>query len=55
MATLREWVSRLWGTLRGKRVDRERELAEELRLHLELAADDERRRGHRPSVPHGQL
>ena len=48
MATLREWVSRLWGALRGRRVDRELELAEELRLHLELAAEDERRRGLSP-------
>ncbi len=30
MATLREWVSRLWGTLRGNRADRD--LEEELRL-----------------------
>ena len=46
MATLREWVSRLWGTLRGNRPDRD--LEEELRLHLELATDDARRRGGSP-------
>ena len=43
MVTLREWVSRLWGTLRGHRPDRD--LEEELRLHLELATDDARRPG----------
>lgn len=42
MATLREWISRLWGTLRPSRNDRE--LEEELRLHLELAAEDARQR-----------
>ena len=46
MATLREWVSRLWGTLRRNRADRD--LEEELRLHLELAAEDARRRGDSP-------
>ena len=46
MATLREWVSRLWGTLRRNRTDRD--LEEELRLHLELAAEDARRRGDSP-------
>ena len=39
----REWLSRLWGTLRRPRTDRD--LAEEPRLHLELAAEDARRRG----------
>ena len=38
MATLREWVSRLWGTLHPSRDDRE--LEQELRLHLEMAAED---------------
>lgn len=42
MTTLREWVSRFWGTLRRRQTDRD--LEEELRLHLELAAEDERRR-----------
>jgi predicted permease len=44
MAALREWLIRLWGTLRPGR--RDAELEEELRLHLEMAADDERRRGN---------
>ncbi len=44
MATLREWMTRLWGTLGGSR--RDRELEQELRLHLELAAADERRRAN---------
>ena len=43
MATLREWVVRLWGTVRRNRADRE--LEDELRLHLELAAEDARRHG----------
>ena len=46
MATFREWLTRLWNTLRRTRAERDRELQEELRLHLELAAADERRRGH---------
>src|SRR5258705_4477518 len=41
--TPREWVNRLWGSLRRARTDRD--LEEELRIHLELAADEERRRG----------
>jgi putative ABC transport system permease protein len=44
IAALREWISRLWGALGSRR--RDAELAEELRLHLELAAEDERRRAH---------
>ncbi|MCC7009727.1 MAG: ABC transporter permease [Acidobacteria bacterium] len=43
MGTLREWVSRLWGVLSPDRPDRE--LEEELRQHLEFAAEDARRRG----------
>src|SRR5437016_12825627 len=43
MATLREWIRRVWGTLRLD--PRDRELEEELRLHLELAAEDVQRRG----------
>jgi predicted permease len=43
MSKLREWVSRVWGTLRPDRLDRE--LEEELRQHLEFAAEDARRRG----------
>jgi hypothetical protein len=44
MASLREWIKRFWGTLRANRDDRD--LEEELRLHLELAAEDALRRGH---------
>jgi predicted permease len=44
MATLREWVTRLWGTLRPSR--RDAELEAELRLHLELAAEDEKGRAN---------
>jgi predicted permease len=43
MATLREWVMRLWGTLR--RNARDREIEEELRAHLELAAEQMESRG----------
>ncbi len=46
MTTFREWVSRLWGTLRRNRADRD--LEEELRLHMELAAAAERRRAGSP-------
>src|SRR5260370_18719873 len=41
-ATVREQIARLWGTLRGRRDDRD--LEEELRLHMELAAEDAGRR-----------
>jgi hypothetical protein len=44
MATLREWVARLQGTLRPGR--RDADLEAELRLHLELATEDERRRAN---------
>ncbi len=43
MASLREWIYRLWGTLRPSR-RHDRELEQELRLHLELAAEDAQRR-----------
>ena len=43
MSKLREWASRVWGTLSPDRPDRE--LEEELRQHLEFAAEDARRRG----------
>jgi hypothetical protein len=46
MGALREWLLRLWGTLRRRRADGD--LEEELRLHLELAAEEARRRGHPP-------
>ena len=44
MATLREWITRLWGTLRPSR--RDADLEAELRLHVELATEDERRRAN---------
>jgi predicted permease len=44
MATLREWAIRVWATLTPSR--RDAELEEELRLHLELATEDERRRAN---------
>jgi hypothetical protein len=43
---IREYVRRLWGTLRRRGGDRD--WAEELHLHLELAAEDARRRGETP-------
>ncbi len=43
MRILREWIHRLWGTLLPKR--RDSDLEQELRMHLELAAEDARRRG----------
>jgi hypothetical protein len=46
MAMLREWLRRLWGTLRPNA--RDREIQEELRAHLELAADQMQRRGTAP-------
>jgi hypothetical protein len=39
MATLREWVRRLWGTMHPGR--RDTDLEEELRLHLELAREED--------------
>jgi putative ABC transport system permease protein len=41
MTRLREWIARLWGTLRPGRHDRD--LEEELRLHVDLAVDRARR------------
>jgi putative ABC transport system permease protein len=43
LRVLREWSQRLWGALHPGRCDSD--LEEELRLHLELAADEARRRG----------
>ena len=43
MRILREWIHRLRGTLRAGR--RDGDLEEELRLHLEMAAEDARRGG----------
>jgi predicted permease len=48
MATFREWMHRLRGTLRPGRSDAD--LEEELRVHLQMAAEDARRRG----VPPGE-
>lgn len=46
MRTLREWMHRIWGTLHPRRSDHD--LEEELHLHVELAAEDARRRGRAP-------
>lgn len=46
MRLLREWMIRLLGALRPGRSDAD--LQEELRLHLELAAEDAQRRGEPP-------
>jgi len=43
MRTLREWLHRLFGALRHGRSDAD--LQEELRLHMELAAEDAQQRG----------
>jgi len=43
MRILREWIHRLRGTLLPRR--RDSDLEQELRLHLELGAEDARRRG----------
>ena len=47
MPKLREWLIRLWQTLRPGRDDRD--LEQELRTHRELAADDARRRADSPN------
>src|SRR5258708_10262604 len=44
MATLREWILRLWGTLRPGRADRD--LESELRIHMEIAMENARRDAH---------
>jgi putative ABC transport system permease protein len=46
MGILLEWVRRLWGAIR--RSPRDLEMEEELRLHLELASEEMRRRGYSP-------
>jgi predicted permease len=43
MRVLREWLHRIFGTLGSRR--RDQELEQELRSHLELAAEDAQRRG----------
>ena len=50
MAMLREWIARLWGTLRPGRKDAD--LEEELRLHLEMAAEHERRQAMSTAFAH---
>src|SRR5438034_6646319 len=47
MATFRVWITRLWRTLHPARNDRD--LEQELRIHLDLAAADARRRGAAPA------
>ena len=47
MGALREWCHRLWATLRRNPADRE--LEEELRLHLDLAEQEARSRGFAPA------
>jgi putative ABC transport system permease protein len=47
MTKLREWLTRLWSTMRPSRGDAD--LEQELRLHLELAAEDEAARRDAPS------
>lgn len=46
MRILLEWIHRLWGTLRGLRSDSD--LEQELRLHMELAAEDAQRQRRTP-------
>ena len=46
MRMIREWIHRFAGALRTGR--RDRDLAEELQLHLELAAEEAQRQGHGP-------
>jgi hypothetical protein len=46
MATLREWIQRLFATVR--RGSHDRGVEEELELHLELAGEDVRRHGGAP-------
>lgn len=48
MLALREWLRRLWGTLRPNPIDDD--LQQEIRLHLELAEEDARRRGASPEA-----
>jgi hypothetical protein len=51
MGTLREWIIRLWGSIRPNRVDRE--LEEELRLHVELEAEHLSRNADSSGAPVG--
>ena len=47
MATIREWMDRLIDSVRARR--RDAELEEELRLHLQLAAEREEHSGSSPA------
>ena len=49
MPTLREWLRRLWGTLRPHA--RDREMEEELKLHLDLAGRPCSAAAPRPARP----
>jgi putative ABC transport system permease protein len=46
LRSVREWLLRFWGTFSGRRADDD--IEEELRLHLELAAEEIQRRGLSP-------
>jgi hypothetical protein len=48
MRILREQIQRLWGAVGGSRPDDE--IDEELQAHLELAAEEARRRGLAPDA-----
>ena len=48
IAAVCEWVSRLWHTVRRRRTDAD--LESELQMHLEMAAEDARRRGTSPDA-----
>jgi predicted permease len=50
MATLREWLVRLWQTLRGRRADGD--LEAELQSHLAFAAEAAQRRSDSPEAAH---
>src|SRR5688572_29703046 len=47
MRTIREWMHRLIGLVARRR--RDDDLEEELRIHLELAAEEAQRRGETPA------
>ena len=51
MTTLREWRSRLLNTVRPRRGTAD--LEEELRLHVDLATEDERNAAVRPQMHAG--
>jgi hypothetical protein len=47
MAAAREWLRRVWGVVGRDRSDHD--LEEELRLHVEMLAEDAERQGHSPA------